>query len=210
MLLASACVAAMPSTRILSTVTSTVAAQRHTNLISSSERLAASGAGTAGGAVSIVSAGFIGSGTAWDEEVGRPTSWQVRMSGDNSDAWGKARQTRVNVGNTAAPARECSAMYEDKPTRGSRDGQNQGRAVTTSVAGGSVSSVRRVAARRIGEPALGVMGGLLQPVSSPAEPPVSSLSGSSSDLTTTAPAPNGDLETREVSPASTRDLPAAA
>jgi hypothetical protein len=94
-------------------------------------------------------------------------------------------------------------MYEDKPARILRDGQYQGRVVgAASVAVVSVSSVGRAAVRLAGEPALGVMGGLLQPVSSPAEPPVSSLSGLSADASTTAPAPFEDLDfrPRDVSP----------
>jgi hypothetical protein len=94
-------------------------------------------------------------------------------------------------------------MYEDKPARIQRDGQYQGRVVgAASVVGFSVSSVGRAPARLAGEPALGVMGGLLQPVSSPAEPPVSSLSGLSADPSMTAPAPFEDLDfrPRDVSP----------
>jgi hypothetical protein len=123
------------------------------------------------------------------------------VTGSTSKVSGMSRQNRVNLGNTATAEYECRAMHEDKPTRVCRGGQYQGRALDAWMATrDSVSSVRRTPVCRIGEPALGVMGGLLQPVSSPAEPPVSSLSGSFGTSTTTAPAPNRDVLAGEVSP----------
>jgi len=94
-------------------------------------------------------------------------------------------------------------MYEDKPARILRGGRYQGRVVgAASVSFVSVSSVGQAAVCLAGEPALGVMGGLLQSVSSPAEPPVSSLSGLFADPSMTAPAPFEDLDfrPRDVSP----------
>jgi hypothetical protein len=171
------------------------------SILVDSRRCLVPGGNTAGGAVAIVAAEFIGGGTARDEGAGRPTSWQGRVTRDDFVVNGMFRQIGVNAGNTATAEYECRSMYEDKPARILRGGQYQGRAVgTASVSGLSVSSVRRAPARLSGEPALGVMGGLLQPVSSPAEPPVSSLSGLSADSSTTAPAPFADFRSRDVSP----------
>jgi hypothetical protein len=171
----------------------------HSILVDSPRCLVPEG-NTAGGAVAIVAAEFIGGGTARDEGAGRPTSWQGRVTRDDFVVNGMFRQIGVNAGNTATSEYQCSSMHEDKPARILRDGQYQGRAVgAASVSGPSVSSVGWAAAHPSGEPALGVMGGLLQSVSSPAEPPVSSLSGPK-DSSTTAPAPFADFRPRDVSP----------
>jgi hypothetical protein len=174
---------------------------QHSILVASSGWAVVAGAKTAGGADAIVAAENIGGGTARDEGTGRPVFWQGRVFGGTSKVCGMSRQNRVNLGNTATAEYECKAMHEDKPTRAMRGGQYQGRVVGAGVVSrGSVSSVRRTSVRRIGEPALGVMGGLLQPVSSPAEPPVSSLSGSFAIPSTTAPAPIRGVSAGDVSP----------
>jgi hypothetical protein len=174
---------------------------QHSILVASAGWAVVAGTKTAGGAETIVAAENIGSGTARDEGTGQPVFWQGRVLGGTSNVCGMSRQSRVNLGNTATAEYECKAMHEDKPTRVCRDGQYQGRVVGARVArSGSVSSVRRTSVCRPGEPALGVMGGLLQPVSSPAEPPVSSLSGPTVALTTTAPAPIRDVLAGDVSP----------
>jgi hypothetical protein len=174
---------------------------QHSILVASSGWSVVAGTKAAGGAESIVVAENIGSGTARDEGTGRPVFWQGRVLGGTSKVCGMSRQNRVNLGNTATAEYECKAMHEDKPTRVLRGGQYQGRALDAWMASrDSVSSVRRASIRRIGEPALGVMGGLLQPVSSPAEPPVSSLSGSFAAPSTTAPAPIRDVSAGDVSP----------
>jgi len=67
------------------------------------------------------------------------------------------------------------------------------------VAGYSVSSARKVLTLRDGEPARGVMGGLLQPTTPSVEPPVSLFDVFSGTPMTTAPAPIGAL-VGEVSP----------
>jgi hypothetical protein len=181
-------------------VASAAVENQHSVLVASSGCAVVAGAKTAGGAETIVVAENIGSGTARDEGTGRPVFWQGRVLGGTSNVCGMSRQSRVNLGNTATAKYECKTMHEDKPTR-VRGGQYQGRVAGAHVAfSGSVSSVRRTSVRRVGEPALGVMGGLLQPVSSPAEPPVSSLSGSIETPTTTAPAPIRDVLAGEVSP----------
>jgi hypothetical protein len=175
--------------------------RQHSILVASSGWAVVAGTKTAGGADAIVVAEYIGSGTARDEGIGQPVFWQGRVFGGTSKVRGMSRQSRVNLGTAATAEYDCKSMHEDKPTRVCRDGQYQGRVAGAFVApGGSVSSVRRTSVRRPGEPALGVMGGLLQPVSSPAEPPVSSLSGSFGTSTTTAPAPNRDVLAGEVSP----------
>jgi hypothetical protein len=173
----------------------------HSVLVDSRRRLAASGGNAAGGAVAILTAEFIGSGTSRDEGVGVPASWQARVVRDDFVASGMSRQIEVNAGNTTTPEYECMSMYEDKPERVLRDGRYQGRAVhTASVGFGSVSSAGLDAVLLVDEPALGVMGGLLQSVSSPAEPPVSSLSDPSSGPSMTAPAPFADFPVGDVSP----------
>jgi hypothetical protein len=178
-----------------------VAAHEHSILVDSFGRLLVADRNAAGGAVAIVAAEYIGSGTARDEGVGKPTAWQGRMLRGDFEVIGMTRQIQVNAGNIAAPKYECKSMHEDKPTREARDGQYQGRvAGAGSVPVASVSSIVRAPARSADEPALGVMGGLLQPVSSPAEPPVSSLSGPFAVPSTTAPAPYGDFLAGDVSP----------
>ena len=159
------------------------------------------GGKAAGGAVPIVATEFIGGGTARDEGAGGPAFWHGWVARADFVGSGMTRQIRVNAGNSATAEYEGRSMYEDKPARNMRGGQYQGRVVgATSVSCVSVSSVGRAAARLAVEPALGVMGGLLQPVSSPAEPPVSSLSGLFTDPSTTAPAPFADFRARDVSP----------
>jgi hypothetical protein len=174
---------------------------QHSILVASSGWSVVAGTKTAGGADAIVVAENIGSGTARDEGTGRPVFWQGRVGGGTSKVRGMSRQSRVNLGNTATAEYECKSMHEDKPTRVLRGGQYQGRVHDARMASrGSVSSARRTSVRSVGEPALGVMGGLLQPVSSPAEPPVSSLSGSLATPSTTAPAPIRDVSAGDVSP----------
>jgi hypothetical protein len=173
---------------------------QHSILVAPTGWSVVAGTEAAGGAVSIVVAENIGSGTARDEGTGQPVFWQGRVAGSTSKVRGMSRQNRVNLGNTATAEYECKSMHEDKPTR-VRGGQYQGRVAGAHVvSSSSVSSVRRTSVRRIGEPALGVMGGLLQPVSSPAEPPVSSLSGSFATPSTTAPAPIRGVSAGDVSP----------
>lgn len=173
----------------------------HSVLVDSLRRLTVFEGKAAGGAVPIVAAEFIGGGTARDEGAGEPASWHGWVSREDFVGSGMSRQTGVNAGNTATTEYECRSMHEDKPTRNPRDGQYLGRVVgAASVSGFSVSSVDRAAARPTGGSALGVMGGFLQPVSSPVEPPVSSLSGLSADSSTTAPAPFADFRPGEVSP----------
>jgi hypothetical protein len=173
----------------------------HSILVDSLRGLPVPGGNAAGGAVAIVAAEFIGGGTARDEGAGRPTSWQGRVTSVDFVVNGMFRQIGVNAGNTATAEYEGKSMHEDKPTRILRGGQYQGRAAdTASVCGLSVSSVGWASVHPSGEPALGVMGGLLQPVSSPAEPPVSSLSGLPTGSSTTAPAPFADFRPRDVSP----------
>jgi hypothetical protein len=181
-------------------VASATVEHQHSIVVASSGCALAAAAKTAGGADAIVVAEYIGSGTARDEGTEEPVFWQGRVLGGTSKVSGMSRQSRVNLGNTATAEYDCKYMHEDKPTRVCRDGQYQGRVIGARLANGSVSSVRRTPVRRSGEPALGVMGGLLQPVSSPAEPPVSSLSEPPVALTTTAPAPIRDVLAGEVSP----------
>jgi len=183
-------------------VAASAALHEHSVLVDSLRHLQVFGGKAAGGAVPIVAAEFIGSGTARDEGTGRPVFWHGRVTRDDFVGSGMSRQIRANAGNTATAEYEGKSMYEDKPARIPRGGQYQGRVVGASVACRSVSSVGRAPARLAGEPALGVMGGLLQSVSSPAEPPVSSLSGLSADSSMTAPAPfeHLDFRPRDVSP----------
>jgi len=173
----------------------------HSVLVDSLRHLTVCGREAAGGAVPIVATELIGGGTARDEGAGQPAFWHGRVARDDFVGSGMSRQIGVNAGNTATTEYECRHMYEDKPARIPRGGQYQGRVVgAASVSCVSVSSVGQAAVCLAGEPALGVMGGLLQPVSSPAEPPVSSLSGSFANPSTTAPAPFGDVLAGDVSP----------
>jgi hypothetical protein len=159
------------------------------------------GGNAAGGAVEIVAAGFIGGGTARDEGIGQPISWQVRVARNDFADSGMSRQMKANAGNSAISEHECRSMHEDKPARDQRGGQYQGRVRrAASVCFGSVSSAGREAAWAVDVPALGVMGGLLQSVSSPAVPPVSSLTNPSSGSSMTAPAPFADFPVGDVSP----------
>lgn len=177
-----------------------------------------------GGVDAVVAAGVIGGDAAGDEDSGRPVSWPGRASGGpstrTSGATGRRGSQRfgnirIFFGNTPTPEYEYVAMHEDSSLRAMRgdapgrwrdvsrvpDGY-QGRAGAAAVVAGSVSTerpVRSCGTGRDGEPALGVMGGPLQPVSSPAEPPVSSLSGPAKGLTMTAPAPR-NVQAGDVSP----------
>lgn len=173
-------------------VTSDVAEHQHSILVAPSGRFTAIEAVPAGGADAIVVAENIGSGTARDEGSERSAFWLERVCGG---AWtGKAEQTRDHSGNSCRARHECRAMHEDKPTRVLRGGQYQGRVVARrKTLADSVSSVRRVSTRRLGEPALGVMGGhpLSAGVLTGAAPGVVAFEPSGSS--TTAPAPTGDV-----------------
>lgn|GEM_PF-4157911 len=187
-----------PSAR---SVADSAAAHEHLILVDSFGCLRVTGANAAGGADTIVAAQNIGSGTARDEGVGGTTSWQGGMLRGDFEARYSSEQMKVNAGTTATTKYESKSVHEDKPARALRGGQYQGRVVGAAFGSGdSVSSVGWAGAQRSGEPALGVMGGLLQPVSSPAEPPVSSLSGPPAVPSTTAPAPFEDLSAGDVSP----------
>ncbi len=161
----------------------------------------ANGSEAAGGAVGIVVAGGIGSD--WvrvdgSESPQNPSLWRSRAKNGVHGLSGRTgrrvrdrvRQNRINLGNVPTPECECMSMYG-----------NEGRVVpdATAVAGHSVSSAFKVSTLRVGEPARGVMGGLLQPTTPSVEPSVSSLNGFSGTPTTTAPAPIGVL-LGEVSP----------
>jgi hypothetical protein len=189
-----------PSTRARSAAGSAVR-HNHSVLVDSLRHLTVFGREAAGGAVPIVATEFIGGGTARDERAGQPAFWHGRVARDDFVGSGMSRQIGVNAGNTATTEYECRHMYEDKPVRILRGGQYQGRVVgAASVSCVSVSSVGQAAVCLAGEPALGVMGGLLQSVSSPAEPPVSSLSDPSSGPSMAAPAPFADFPVGDVSP----------
>lgn len=165
----------------------------------------ANGSEAAGGAVGVVVAGGIGSDWAradGSDACQNPRSTRSRARNGVHGLSGRTgrrvrdrvRQNRTNLGNVPTPECECMSMYGI-----------EGRVVpgATTVAGHSVSSalgVRHLMADlRAGEPARGVMGGLLQPTTPSVEPPVSSLNGFSGTPTTTAPAPIGVLA-GEVSP----------
>lgn len=175
----------------------------HLSLVDSSRHRMVQSRNAAGGAVPIVATEFIGGGTARDEGIGQPIFWQAQGMRGDFVVSGMNRQMKANAGNTATLEYECMSMYEDKPARNQRGGQYQGRVGhAVQVYFDSVSSAVRVAARPVGVPALGVMGGLLQSVSSPTEPPVSSLSNPSSGSSMTAPAPFADFPAGDVSPQS--------
>ncbi len=137
--------------------------------------------GTAGGADASVDAGVIGGDEARVEGVEPMTSWPGRVSGARTEGTsahiGHVRASEGecssrNMSNVHTPEYECMAMKED--TLASLPGfvGNVGRVVqdATTAVGDSVPSVwQALAARQVGEPALGVMGGLIQSVSSPAE-----------------------------------------
>lgn len=158
----------------------------------------ANGSEAAGGAVGIVVAGGIGSDWASVEGRHDPSHWRSRAKHGVHGLSGRTgrrlrdrvRQNRIHLGNVATPECECMSMYG-----------NEGRVVpgATTVAGHSVSSAFKVSTLRVGEPARGVMGGLLQPTTPSVEPPVSSFDGFFGTPTTTAPAPIGVL-LGEVSP----------
>jgi len=152
----------------------------------------------AGGAVGIIAAGGFGSGRAWDEGLrdlnpgrSRARNGVHGLSGRTGrrERYGVG-QIRANLSNVPTPECECMSMYGI-----------EGRVVlgTTTVAGYSVSSVRKLQSLRAGEPARGVMGGLLQPATPSVEPPVSFFDGFCGTPRTTAPAPIGVLA-GEVSP----------
>lgn len=146
---------------------------------------------SAGGAVRIVAAGGFGSDRVRGEgprgrHFGRSrASIGVHgLSGRTGRVRDRVRQNRINLGNVRTPECECMSMYGI-----------EGRVVsgTTTVAGYSVSSVRKLQSLRVDEPARGVMGGLLQPTTPSVEPPVSFFNGFSGTPRTTAPAPIGVL-----------------
>ncbi len=151
----------------------------------------------AGGAVGIVAAGGFGSDRARGAGPQDLNAWRRRarigvhgLSGRTGrrERYGLV-QIRTNLSNGPTPECECMSMYGI-----------EGRVVpgATAVTGYSVSSAVRAAyaaAGKVGEPARGVMGGLLQPTTPSVEPPVSSLNGSCGTPTTTAPAPIGVLAT---------------
>lgn len=162
---------------------------------------AADGSEAAGGAVGVVAAGGFGSDRVRIEGPQDLSSWRSRANTGVHGLSGRAgrrargwvRQNRTDLSNVATPECECMSMYGI-----------EGRVVpgATVVAGYSVSSAPKashLSVLRVGEPARGVMGGLLQPTTPSVEPPVSSLNGSSRTPTTTAPAPIGALA-GEVSP----------
>lgn len=162
---------------------------------------AATGPEAAGGAVGVVAAGGFGSDRARGEGPQDLNSRQSRASNGVHGLSGRTgrrmrdrvRQNRIRLRNVSTPECECMSMYGI-----------EGRVVpgATTVAGYSVSSAPKathVAALRVGEPARGVMGGLLQPTTPSVEPPVSSLNGFTRTPTTTAPAPI-DVLAGEVSP----------
>lgn len=171
-------------------VTSDVTEHQHSLLVAPSDRSAIQ-AEPAGGADAIVAAEIFGSGTARDEGSEQSALWLKRVCGGVRN--GKPGQTRDKLGNRISAARECRAMHEDKPTRVLRVGQYQGRAVARCKAfADSVSPVRRTSVRNSGEPALGVMGGHLSAgVLTGAAPGV--VAFGSTDSSTTAPAPTGDV-----------------
>lgn len=156
----------------------------------------------AGGAVGIVAAGGFGSDRVRGTGPQDPISWRSQaiqgvhgLSGRTGRrVRDRVRQNRSDLGNVPTPECECMSMYGI-----------EGRVVpgATTVAGYSVSSARMSPLLReglgAGEPARGVMGGLLQPTTPSVEPPVSSLNGFSRTPTTTAPAPI-DVLAGEVSP----------
>jgi hypothetical protein len=152
----------------------------------------------AGGAVGIIAAGGFGSDRAWDEGRHDLKLGRSRASHGGHGLSGRAGrrdrygvgQIRANLSNVPTPECECMSMYG-----------LEGRVVpgTTTVAGYSVSSAHKLQSLRVGEPARGVMGGLLQPTTPSVEPPVSFFDGFSGTPRTTAPAPIGVLA-GEVSP----------
>ena len=155
----------------------------------------------AGGAVGIVAAGGFGSDRVRGAGPQGPSSWRSQATHGVHGLSGRTgrrvrdrvRQNRANLGNVPTPECECMSMYGI-----------EGRVVpgATAVAGYSVSSalqISHLSVLRVGEPARGVMGGLLQPTTPSVEPPVSSLNGFSRTPTTTAPAPI-DVLAGEVSP----------
>lgn len=156
----------------------------------------------AGGAVGIVAAGGFGSDRVRGTGPQGPSSWRSQATHGVHGLSGRTgrrvrdevRQNRADLGNVPTPECECMSMYGI-----------EGRVVpgATTVAGYSVSSARTSPLLReglgAGEPARGVMGGLLQPTTPSVEPPVSSLNGFPRTPTTTAPAPI-DVLAGEVSP----------
>jgi len=151
---------------------------------------------SAGGAVGIVAAGGFGSDWAWGEGAVHceqtSSHWRSRARNGVHGLSGRTGrrerygvgQIRANLSNAPTLECECMSMYGI-----------EGRVVpgAIAVAGYSVSSARKLNSLRVGEPARGVMGGLLQPTTPSVEPPVSSLNGSHQTPTTTAPAPIGVL-----------------
>jgi hypothetical protein len=145
----------------------------------------------AGGAVGIVAAGGFSSDRVRGTGIA-PALWRSRARNSVHGLSGRTGrrerygvgQIRTNLSNAPTPECECMSMYGI-----------EGRVVpgAIAVAGYSVSSARELQSSWVGEPARGVMGGLLQPTTPSVEPPVSSLNGSDRTPTTTAPAPIGVL-----------------
>ena len=158
---------------------------------------------TAGGADASVDAGSIGSDEARVEGIEPSISWPGRVWGERTKVAsahiGRERESAVgrNVSNVHTPQYECKDVKEDEPSdpqgfggMPARFGGNPlgpeghvGRVVqdATTAAGDSVPSVWQAGntVRQVGEPARGVLGGLIQSVSSPAErvPGIGSRSG---------------------------------
>ena len=135
----------------------------------------------AGGAGRIVAAGGFGGDVAGSEG---PQDPKLRLSRAEHGVHGLSGRTgrrerygvgqiRANLSNVATPECECMSMYGI-----------EGRVVPGAIAaaGYSVSSAPRLiplrASLRVGEPARGVMGGLLQPTTPSVAPaPIGALAG---------------------------------
>lgn len=131
--------------------------------------------------------------------------WEARSVG--RQRFGRFGQNQNGFGNTGSAECESIYMYDDSPVRSQRTGApdgeqnkifspigNQGRVAGSSRSvGGSVSSPGRTSVRQGGEPARGVMGGLLQLVSAPTEPPVPTAAIPFTGSPQAAPAPTYDL-----------------
>lgn len=135
--------------------------------------------------------------------------WEAR--GGRRQKFGRIGQNQIGFGNTGAAKCEPTYMYDDSLVRSQRIGapngeQNkifsligiQGRVAGSSrSASGSVSSPGRTSVRQGGEPARGVLGGLLQPVLAPVEPPVPAAAIPFTGSPQTAPAPTHELTGRQ-------------
>ena len=197
MRLASRSHACGPTRAVVSGATSVAAGNRSTRPTPAGRQTPVARWEAAGGAVGIVAAGGFGSDRARGAGPQDLNSWrrraQIGVHGLSGRTGRRERyglvQIRTNLSKAPTPECECMSMYGI-----------EGRVVpgAIAVAGYSVSSAVRAAhaaAGKVGEPARGVMGGLLQPTTPSVEPPVSSLNGSARTPTTTAPAPIGVLTT---------------